>query len=210
MATYRFADPLSQRSIMADILFIEISMRYDEEHKAKTRQRIIEEAAKRFRRDGVSATSVQTLMKALQLTHGGFYGHFESKDELIDEALRHCIIENGAVTPASLTGEQPLPEFIQRYLSTVHRDEPARGCIFPTVSAELGQRGQAHPATDQALLARLEQVGEHLPDSEAAVLVLSTLVGALVLSRGVVDGELSDRLLERARAALLKLIETKE
>ncbi|SEO92146.1 TetR/AcrR family transcriptional regulator [Pseudomonas sp. Snoq117.2] len=184
-------------------------MRYDEEHKAKTRQRIIEEAARRFRRDGVNATSVQTLMKALKLTHGGFYGHFASKDELIDEALRHCLLEIGAVTPASLTGDWSLPEFIQRYLSTVHRDEPARGCIFPTVSAELGQRGEAHPATDQALLARLGQLGEHLPDPQDAVLVLSALVGALVLSRGVVDPELSDRVLDGARTALLELLEAK-
>lgn len=184
-------------------------MRYDEEHKAKTRQRIVEEAAKRFRRDGVNATSVQTLMKALKLTHGGFYGHFASKDELVDEALRHCLIEIGAVTPAGLSGEEPLSEFVRRYLSVAHRDEPARGCIFPTVSAELGQRGQAHPATDRALLARLDQLGEHLPKPQDAVLVLSTLVGALVLSRGVVDPALSERVLADARTALLELLEAK-
>jgi TetR/AcrR family transcriptional repressor of nem operon len=79
-------------------------MRYSEDHKAQTRQRIIEEAARRFRRDGVSATSVQTLMKALDLTHGGFYAHFKSKDELVEEALLHSPLS--VKDPPSRAGER--------------------------------------------------------------------------------------------------------
>ena len=59
-------------------------MRYSEDHKAKTHQRIVNEAALRFRRDGVLATGLQPLMKALGLTHGGFYAHFKSKGRLYD------------------------------------------------------------------------------------------------------------------------------
>ncbi|WP_312602570.1 TetR/AcrR family transcriptional regulator [Pseudomonas luteola] len=183
-------------------------MRYSEDHKTQTHRRIVEEAARRFRRDGVSATSVQTLMKALELTHGGFYGHFNSKDELIEEALRYCATELDAVTPLSLSGEQPLATFIQRYLSKAHRDEPAKGCMFPTVSAELGQRGQASTVTDEAVNARLAQLGEHIGNSQNVALVLSAMVGALVLSRSVVDPDLSDRLLNETRDSLLRLVDT--
>lgn len=181
-------------------------MRYSEDHKAKTRQRIVEEAARRFRRDGVSATSVQVLMNALDLTHGGFYAHFKSKDELIEEALRHCATELDAVTPTRLSGDQPLTSFIRRYLSKTHRAEPAKGCVFPTMSAELGQRGQASTVTDEAVNARLAQIGAHIENSQDATLVLSAMVGALMLSRSVVDPELSDRLLAETRASLLRLV----
>lgn len=181
-------------------------MRYSEDHKAQTRQRIVEEAAHRFRRDGVSATSVQTLMKALDLTHGGFYAHFKSKDELVEEALRHCAIELDAVTPVSLAGDQPLESLIRRYLSKTHRAEPAKGCVFPTISAELGQRGQASPVTDEAVNQRLAQISAHIDSSQDAALVLSAMVGALLLSRSVVDPQVSDRLLDETRASLLRLI----
>ncbi|WP_313084759.1 TetR/AcrR family transcriptional regulator [Pseudomonas sp.] len=180
-------------------------MRYSEDHKAQTRQRIVEEAARRFRRDGVSATSVQTLMKALDLTHGGFYAHFSSKDELVEEALRHCAIELDAVNPVSLSGDQPLATFISRYLSQTHRAEPAKGCMFPTISAELGQRGQASPVTDEALRHRLTQIGQNMNNSQDAALMLSAMVGALLLSRSVADPQLSDRLLDETRASLLRL-----
>lgn len=181
-------------------------MRYSEDHKAQTRQRIVEEAARRFRRDGVSATSVPTLMKALNLTHGGFYAHFTSKDELVDEALRHCATELDAVTPTRLGGDQPLETFIRRYLSKTHRAEPAKGCVFPTISAELGRRGQASSVTDDAVSQRLDQISDHIDGDRDAALVLSAMVGALLLSRSVVDPQLSDRLLDETRASLLRLI----
>ena len=63
-------------------------MRYSQDHKAQTHERIIKEAAARFRRDGIGATGLQPLMKALGLTHGGFYSHFASKDELVEKALQ--------------------------------------------------------------------------------------------------------------------------
>jgi TetR/AcrR family transcriptional repressor of nem operon len=180
-------------------------MRYSEDHKAQTRQRIVEEAARRFRRDGVHATGLQTLMKALDLTHGGFYAHFKSKDELVEEALRYCASELDEITTSSLSGDQPLATFIRHYLSKGHRATPAQGCPFPTRSAELGQRGQASPVTDESVSNRLAQIGAHLEDDQHAAMVLSAMVGALMLSRSVVDPQLSDRLLEDTRASLLKL-----
>ena len=77
-------------------------MRYSEDHKAQTHQRIIEEAARLFRRDGVGATGLQPLMKTLGLTHGGFYAHFKSKDELVETALRE--VDRGIIEATQAMG----------------------------------------------------------------------------------------------------------
>lgn len=182
-------------------------MRYSEDHKAKTHQRIIEEAALRFRRDGVGATGLQPLMKALGLTHGGFYAHFKSKDELVETALRHAAEELKQSSAKVFEGEAPLQRFIRSYLSTAHRANPGVGCPLPTISAELGQRGEASEITDALVSNRLAMIEQHLSSEDASdesVLMLSAMIGALVLSRSVKDPQLADRLLKTTRAQLLE------
>ena len=182
-------------------------MRYSEDHKAQTRQRIIDEAARLFRRDGVGATGLQPLMKTLGLTHGGFYAHFTSKDELVETALRHSVEKLDAVTAAMTDNDKPLAGLINGYLSTAHRANPGEGCPLPTLSAELGQRGAPSPTTDAMVRSRLGTIeaglyGEHAADQ--SVLILSAMVGALLLSRSVNDAELSDRLLQTTRRLLIE------
>lgn len=181
-------------------------MRYSDDHKAKTRQRIIEEAAHLFRRDGVGATGLQPLMKTLGLTHGGFYAHFKSKDELVETALAHSAEQLNASTEHVFASEAPLATFIRSYLSTAHCANPGEGCPLPTMSAELGQRGQASPVTDQIVRNRLAAIEACLPGENAAeesIAMLSTMIGALVLARSVSDPDLSQRLLKTARQQLL-------
>ena len=183
-------------------------MRYSEDHKAKTHQRIIEEAALRFRRDGVGATGLQPLMKALGLTHGGFYAHFKSKDDLVETALQHAVQELSSSTEAlAKDAEAPLPHFIASYLSSAHRANPGAGCPLPTMSAELGQRGEPSTTTDAMVRNRLALIESNLSGDDAddeSVLVLSAMVGALLLSRSVKDPELSDRLLKTTRRLLIE------
>lgn len=186
-------------------------MRYSEDHKAKTHQRIIDEAALRFRRDGIGATGLQPLMKALGLTHGGFYAHFKSKDDLVETALRHAAEELTATSEAlAKDAEEPLTRFIASYLSSAHRANPGAGCPLPTMSAELGQRGEASEITDALIRDRLALIEENLPGDDAAeqsVLLLSAMVGALLLSRSVKDPELSDRLLKTTRRRLIEQVQ---
>nr|WP_298147392.1 TetR/AcrR family transcriptional regulator [uncultured Pseudomonas sp.] len=182
-------------------------MRYAEDHKAQTRQRIIDEAARLFRRDGVGATGLQPLMKSLGLTHGGFYAHFKSKDELVETALRQSADTLTAVTTKMTDSDQPLAGLIRGYLSTSHRANPGEGCPLPTISAELGQRGAPSPTTDDLVRSRLSTIqaclnSEHA--DEQSVLILSAMVGALLLSRSVSDPELSDRLLKTTRRLLIE------
>lgn len=182
-------------------------MRYSEDHKAQTHQRIIEEAARLFRRDGIGATGLQPLMKTLGLTHGGFYAHFKSKGELVETALRHSAQQLDAATAEYSAEQAPLATLINRYLSSAHRDNPAEGCPLPTVCAELGQRGEASPTTDEIIRKRLAMIEANLPGEDAAeqsVLVLSAMVGALLLSRSVSDPELSERLLKTTRRLLVE------
>ena len=186
-------------------------MRYSEDHKAKTHQRIIAEASERFRRDGVGATGLQPLMKALGLTHGGFYAHFESKDDLVQQALDAAVEQLIPSVEKNFAEAQPLQTFIRHYLSTSHRDNPGKGCPMPTLCSELGQRGQPSATTDMMVEERLARISEHLSGpnvDEQSIALLSTLVGAMVLSRSVTDPELSKRLLQGARQHWLKQLET--
>lgn len=181
-------------------------MRYSADHKAQTHERIVKEAAARFRRDGIGATGLQPLMKALGLTHGGFYAHFKSKDELVEIALRSATEEMGALVADKFNQDKPLEGFIDMYLSDAHRDHPERGCPLPTMAAELGQRGQPSPSVDSAVQHRAGLMAQALGNSEDAqaqsLVMLSTLIGALVLSRSVEDQEFAARILTTAREAL--------
>lgn len=180
-------------------------MRYSQDHKAQTHQRIIKEASARFRKDGIVATGLQPLMKALGLTHDGFYSHFESKDELVEKALQAARDELDAHCAMLFSEEQPLEAFIDSYLSEWHYTSPHEGCPLPTMSSELGLRGQPSPTTDKVIEARLEQVQSTLEGETAAdrsIVIMATLVGALVLARSVENPELAQRILDVTRHSL--------
>lgn len=180
-------------------------MRYSQDHKAQTHQRIIKEASARFRRDGIDATGLQPLMKALNLTHGGFYAHFKSKNELVEIALQAAASDLDAHCDMLFSQERPLDAFIDSYLSEWHLTSPDQGCPLPTMSSELGLRGQPSATTDHMLDARLKQIetalGEGRCDAESLVM-MSTLVGALVLARSVEDPQLARRIMDVVRENL--------
>ncbi|OOG14270.1 TetR/AcrR family transcriptional regulator [Pseudomonas sp. B21-040] len=180
-------------------------MRYSQDHKAQTHKRIIKEASARFRRDGIGATGLQPLMKALGLTHGGFYSHFKSKDELVEKALQAAGDQVDVKCAELFAQDRPLDAFIDAYLSEWHQTSPQEGCPLPTMSSELGLRGQPSPTSDVVLHARLDQIQGTLDRDDAAdhsIVIMSTLVGALLLSRSVENPELAQRILDVTRAYL--------
>ncbi|MBP5955754.1 TetR/AcrR family transcriptional regulator [Pseudomonas anatoliensis] len=180
-------------------------MRYSQDHKAQTHQRIIKEASARFRKDGIGATGLQPLMKALGLTHGGFYSHFRSKDELVEKALQEASDQVDGLCAEIFAHEHPLQLFIDTYLSEWHQTSPQEGCPLPTISAELGLRGQPSPTSDAVLNARLDQIENTLEGdnrADRAIVIMSTLVGALLLSRSVADTEFAQRILDVTREHL--------
>jgi AcrR family transcriptional regulator len=180
-------------------------MRYSQDHKAQTHQRIIKEASARFRRDGIGATGLQPLMKALGLTHGGFYSHFKSKDELVEKALQAAADQCDATCAELFAQDRPLETFIDTYLSEWHQTTPDEGCPLPTMSSELGLRGQPSPTSDVVLNSRLEQIQGTLEGEDStdrSIFIMSALVGALLLSRSVENPELAQRILDVTREFL--------
>jgi len=183
-------------------------MRYALDHKAQTHQRIVKEASARFRRDGIGATGLQPLMKALGLTHGGFYAHFKSKDDLVEQALRQAVDEVKAITREvfdNRNDQESLTYFIELYLSTKHKEEADTGCPLPSMCSELGQRNKPSPMTDEIVFHLLTLFENSLPGDDAntkSMLILSSLVGGLMLSRSTHDRQLSERILKTTREVL--------
>jgi TetR/AcrR family transcriptional repressor of nem operon len=182
-------------------------MRYAKGHKEATRKQIARIASSRFRREGVDAVGVASLMADAGLTHGGFYSHFSSKEELVREAIVGALErKRGQLTQAGAEGG--LEGILRAYLRPAHRDAPARGCAFASLASEIARHP---PATRAALTCEFEAhvalIADHLPlgDKSVALAIFSAMIGALQLARTVNDGDLSDRILESATQAALTL-----
>ncbi|PPC76787.1 TetR/AcrR family transcriptional regulator [Pokkaliibacter plantistimulans] len=175
-------------------------MRYSKDHKAETNQQILQEASRRFRRDGITATGLQPLMKALGLTHGGFYAHFKSKDDLVEQALQTAAQQSRDYWSKKQEEEGGVNKLVDSYLSAKHRDTPEKGCPLPTMSMEMGQLGKASATTDKMVERLLGMLHSDHADAPHAAVMLSAMVGALSLSRSVTDPALSEQLLEQTRA----------
>ncbi|MEI9964576.1 MAG: TetR/AcrR family transcriptional regulator [Caulobacteraceae bacterium] len=188
-------------------------MRYDAEHKQRTRERVLQEAAKAIRAEGPYNVGVAEVMSKAGLTHGGFYAHFASKDEFVGEAIGQMFKESRgrlermiqeATAPAEALGA-----YIDFYLSPGHRDTRTSGCPLPFLSADAprlpeGSReryAQGVRRLTGAITELLSQMGRPEPH-EIAGSAVAEMVGALALARAETDDALSDAMLERSRRAV--------
>ena len=181
-------------------------MKDSREQMADNRKRILEAAGRLFREKGFESVSVAEVMKAAGLTHGGFYGHFRSKDDLIAQALTQ------AYQPAERSAFD-FETFLGGYLSTRHRDNPAKGCPTAGLAAETRHQGaQARAAMTEGLRQQIARISEALPSGaaaerrRAAIGSWSAMVGAVILARSVDDPELSVEVLEQVHAWLADAI----
>jgi TetR/AcrR family transcriptional repressor of nem operon len=188
-------------------------MRYDPEHNARTRQRVLEEAAKVMRLKGVKGVGVAAVMARAGLTHGAFYAHFESKDELVAATMDRMVHEVRQRF-ATLTGEQSpadaLKAYVEFYLSPQHRDSLTKTCPLPLLAAEISRMGAATRARFGDAVAQLTRAFaeriEALGRADAEVLassIVAELVGAMALARGIPDRPQSDSVLSNSRRAVL-------
>jgi TetR/AcrR family transcriptional repressor of nem operon len=194
------------------IAIIFLAMRHSKDEKAANHDRIVGVAARQIRERGTDEPGVAEIMRAAGLTHGGFYKHFGSRDELIDEAVARALADNELEAEqllASADGE-PLAAFADWYVSTAHRDDPGAGCgvatLGPDVSRIGGAAQEAYRAQVDRYLAHLQTlIGGDDPDSrDEALLSLSAMVGALVIARGLGPTARSDELLDTVREAIRK------
>jgi TetR/AcrR family transcriptional repressor of nem operon len=184
-------------------------MRFEKGRKAATRRRIVEIAAARFRRDGVAGTGIAGLMAEAGLTHGGFYAHFDSKEDLVREALAAALDQTQARMDKACEAAG-LEGLLRRYLRPAHRDTPEQGCAIAALAAEIARHDSATRAVFsnrvEALVARIAaQLPAQPPPRPAAIGILSVLLGALQMARAVTDKSLSDTILESGIQAALRL-----
>lgn len=175
-------------------------MPYPEGHKLKVRKHIITSAAKAFRTNGIRNISLPYIMKGAGLTHGGFYSHFENKEQLVIEACHFAISDTIEMLQnvADEQGDQPkIHAVIDFYLSSYHRDQAEIGCILPSLSGEISQLSEE---VRHAYTYELQRFIEFITDMASVDAftghaLVSSMVGTVALARAVSDSELSDQIL---------------
>ncbi|WP_088834078.1 TetR/AcrR family transcriptional regulator, partial [Paenibacillus tyrfis] len=176
-------------------------MPYPEGHKIKVRGRIIESAAKAFRTNGIRDISVPFIMKGAGLTHGGFYSHFDNKEQLVSETCHYAISDTISLLQKAAekeVGESKIDAVIDFYLSPYHRDHTEMGCILPALSSEISRLSEEVRQVFTRDLQRMIDFIADLAEINKSIgsAVLSMMVGTLVLARSVNDPNFSDSLLE--------------
>ena len=185
-------------------------MRYSRRHKEETHNRLLKKAAEEFCRNGVQGTGIAPLMGRLGLTHGGFYAHFDSKNELIAEATGPMFED--ALSRRMLAAAEAAPKgkavraIVTHYLSAEHRDSP-EGCPLAGLAGEMARQPEpVRNAYMSALNHRLKRIAALLPgdDEKArfdrARLFVAGMAGTMMVAKAMTDREVSDHFLEQARA----------
>lgn len=177
------------------------------------RERIVDVAGELFREKGFDGIGLNELMQAAGLTRGGFYGHFESKDELAGLACERALSSNKAYweTLCAKPPTEALQGLVAFYLSDLHRDHAAQGCAMAALAGDVARAGPALQGTFETGIENFLRVLEPLMHAdgpagrrEQALATLSQLVGALVLARAVQSPELSKDLCAAAGAAVMR------
>ncbi len=190
-------------------------MRYDVDHKERTRLRLLTDAAIMLREEGPDGVSVATLMKRQGLTHGGFYAHFSSKDELIAcaiDVMFERYAERFRLRTRGLSPLQGILAYIAYYLSPSHYNKPGQGCPIPSTGGDMARLGsearkrfEAGMATIQELIAaQFVRLGFDVDEAIAqAVVLMSELAGAVTMARAVKSTMAQKHICQSAQTAIL-------
>lgn len=179
-------------------------MKVSREQAAKNRERILDEAARQFRAHGFDGIGLSDLMKNIGLTHGGFYGHFGSKDDLMAAACTRAADATLAEWERrTQRAEDPLSAILVPYLSQAHRDHPAQGCLMAALGPEVSRQApEVRRAVTDRFTAMIDMLAKFIPGAakaanrKKALAMFSAMVGAVVLARAVDDARLSEEILQ--------------
>jgi AcrR family transcriptional regulator len=188
--------------------------RYTSEHKQETRRRIIATAGRRLKRDGIDGSGVATLMKDAGLTNGAFYAHFDSKDDLVAEAVGDQLQTlHTSIVKRTEPGPAGLEQIIRWYLSAHHRDDPEDGCPNAALLDEIGRSaGTIRQAYTDGVLVVIDGLAARMAPEDPlsarvkALSLLGLMAGTLQLARALTDRQLSDQLLEQGLRNALALV----
>lgn len=189
-------------------------MRYQLDHKAEIHQKIVKDASRRVRAEGITGAAVSAVMRDAGLTHGGFYKHFDSKDELILEAVGEAFTEMSEWLIQ--LGEQSKQgtawkAIVKAYLSPEHCDHAGCGCPLAALAPELARAGQGMKGQIFAEMVRYKSKmqplmpGRRTADKERAFFVIfSTMAGAIEIARMLPEPAMREKVLTSARDFLLR------
>src|SRR6266849_10876994 len=185
-------------------------MRKSKQEAAETRRRIVKVAAAKFRQNGIGGTGLSDLMAAAGLTHGGFYRHFDSKDQIVAEACAGAAESAIARFFSNKSPRSGLKARVAKYLSPAHRDDPSAGCPLAALGSEIARCDEkTRAAATQAFLELVNIIaaesGKTRPDvaRRRALVAAATMIGALTMSRIATDSELSSAILQEAGKQLV-------
>ena len=188
-------------------------MRYRPEHKAEVHQKIVKDASRRVRAEGLSGAAVAEVMRDTGLTHGGFYKHFESKDELVMESLREAFRDIGdkLVRAAEQSrSEAAWKAIVKSYLSLEYCDHVERGCPLPALAPEMARVDETMRSQVLAELVNYRDrmlpfmPGRRTADKERAFFVIfSMMIGAVEIARMMPDRATQEKVLASTREFLL-------
>lgn len=191
-----------------------LPMRYSPEHKAKNHEKILCVAARSFREGGGDSSGIGTVMKKVGLQKGGFYRHFESKDDLFVEAVARALDETGrsmVEVATSAPKGQALRAIIERYLSVGHANSPGSGCVRAALGPELARKPLAVRQRIEALLeAYRERLSPFMPGQTREErllkcrLLFPSMAGVLMMVRVIPDAEKREQRLTEARRFFIK------
>jgi len=190
------------------------TMRYPPEHKAEIRQKILQDASLRVRGEGLTGAAVATVMRDTGLTHGGFYKHFASKDELlmesVQEAFRDFIEKLVHVAEQSRSGEAWMA-IVKFYLNVEHCHDPAHGCPLTALGPELARVDKTMRSQVFADLVNYKDrmvpfmPGRRITEKERAFFaIFSTMIGAMQIARTLLHREVQEKVLASAREFVLR------
>ena len=190
-------------------------MRKSREETARTRKRIIEAASEEIRTNGVAGSGLAGVMKAAGLTHGGFYKHFGSKDQLVAESVGRAFDQVLGELQSSIKGKRPddaLATLVGGYLSAHRRDRVEKSCPLSAIGTELRRTDSGTAAIVRSGMERLTSMVAHqitgVSGRQAKARahgMVAAMVGGIVLSRLAHDRPLADSILRDTRQFILHL-----
>ena len=188
-------------------------MRYQPEHKAEIHRKIVKDAARRVRTEGLAGAAVSAVMRDTGLTHGGFYKHFPSKDELLIEALAEAFSEIADHLAQAAQDSEPgagWRAIVKTYLTPEHTDHAKWECPLAALGSELARADPAMKARIFGELAKYRSrmlpfmPGRRTADKERTFFaIFSTMIGAVELARVMPEPAMRAKVLGSARDFLL-------
>lgn len=183
-------------------------MKVSKEQAAENRERILDAATRLFRERGFDGIGVADLMKQVGLTHGGFYGHFASKEDLMAKACQRAIDRALTYWQGKIDNRHkgdPLNAIVKAYLSPAHHDDPGNGCLVAALGSDVArQSALVRHAVTEGVQAQIDMLTplQHVDDDdkrEAALALYASMIGAMVLARAVDEPEFASEILEAVK-----------